>query len=94
MINSGMRFYDYFIYGEKDGYGVPTLSEKKGSIKAYINIASQNIQDNVLYKDCTYTALTQENIDDSFVLSVNGLKLKVLYVNPMGRYKQVFLKVI
>lgn len=94
MINTGMRLYDYFLFGEEDGYGVPTLSEKKGSIKANINISSQQTQDNILYKDCTYTLLSLDYIDDSFVISYGDSKLKVMYVNPIGRYNQAFMKEI
>ena len=88
-----MRLYDYFTFGEDDGYGMPQLStEPKGQIKMTINISSQTTQDNILYKDCTYVGLTNANIDDTYVIRYGNSKLKVLYVNPKGRYKQVFLK--
>lgn len=94
MINTDMRLYDYFVYGDDDGYGSPTLSkESQGKIKMSINIASQSIQDNILFKECTYIGLTQDkNVDDTYVVAYENNKLKVLYVNPKGRYKQVFLK--
>ena len=94
MINTDMRSYDYFTFGEDDGYGMPQLStEPKGKIKMTINISSQATQDNILYKDCTYVGLTQDaNVDDTYVIRYGKGKLKVLYVNPKGRYKQVFLK--
>ena len=94
MINTDMRLYDYFVYGDDDGYGSPTLSEEsQGKIKMSINIASQSIQDNILFKECTYIGLTQDkNVDDTYVVAYENNKLKVLYVNPKGRYKQVFLK--
>ena len=94
MINTDMRLYDYFVYGDDDGYGSQTLSEEsQGKIKMSINIASQSIQDNILFKECTYIGLTQDkNVDDTYVVAYENNKLKVLYVNPKGRYKQVFLK--
>lgn len=93
MINADMRFYDYFTYGEKNAYGQPTLSSTPtGQIKMAINISSQAVQDNVLYKDCSYIGLTQAPIDDTYVIDYDGERLKVLYVNPKGRYTQVFLK--
>ncbi len=49
MINSQMRNYDYYIYGEQDAYGQPTLSDKKGTVKMAINVLSKRIEDNVLY---------------------------------------------
>ncbi len=94
MINTDMHLYDYFTFGEDDGYGMPQMSdEPKGQIKMAINISSQTTQDNILYKDCTYVGLTQDaNVEDTYVIRYGKGKLKVLYVNPKGRYKQVFLK--
>ena len=96
MINAKMRTYDYYIYGEKDAYGQPQLSaETQGSIKIAINTTSQSIQDNILYQDCSYIGLTLDStVNDTFVIQYGDEKLKVLYVNPEGRYKQVFLKKI
>ena len=93
MINSQMKTYNYFLYGIKDEYGQLTLGiEPKGQIKMAINISSQATQDNILYKDCTYVGLTHAEVDDTYVIQYGNERLKVLYVNPMGRYKQVFLK--
>lgn len=93
MINTDMHLYDYFTFGDDDGYGMPQLSTTpKGQIKMAINISSQSVQDSILYKDCTYVGLTQAKVDDTYVIEYEGNKLKVLYVNPKGRYKQVFLK--
>lgn len=94
MITTDMRLYDYFTFGENDRYGQPQLSETpKGQIKMTINISAQGTQDNILFKDCTYVGLTQDtNVNDAYVIDYEKGKLKVLYVNPKGRYKQVFLK--
>ena len=53
MINAQMREYDYSTFGVKDAYGqeVPSTT-KAGSVKMAINIASQSVQDNSLYKMC------------------------------------------
>ena len=93
MISTDMRLYDYFTFGEENGYGMPQLSETpEGQIKMAINISSQGTQDNILFKDCTYVGLTQDaNVDDAYVIRYGKGKLKVLYVNPKGRYKQVFM---
>jgi hypothetical protein len=92
MINADMRFYDYFTLGASDSYGQPTLStEPVGQIKMTINISSQTTQDNVLYKNCTYVGLTNAPIDDTYIIDYQGERLKVLYINPKGRYKQVFM---
>ena len=93
MINTDMRLYNYYTFGEENGYGQPQLSSTpEGQIKMAINISSQATQDNILYKDCSYIGLTLEEVKDAYVIDYKGSKLKVLYVNPKGRLKQVFLK--
>lgn len=56
-----------------------------------IYITSQNIQDNINYKGATYLGLTHSLLDDKTVIQYGDKKLKVLYVNPEGRLKQVFM---
>jgi hypothetical protein len=94
MINTDMRLYDFYTIGDRNEYGQRTLTEEpKGQIKMVVNISSQTTQDNILYKDCSYIGLTMDkNINDTYVIRYGKNKLKVLYVNPMGRYKQVFMK--
>lgn len=92
MINADMRSYDYYTYSGNNGYGQPVLSETvQGSIKIAINNTSQSVQDNITYKNATYIGLTLAAVNDTFVIQYGDIKLKVLYVNPQGRYKQVFL---
>ena len=94
MINAKMKNYNYFTIGEVDAYGQATQStEIKGSVKMSINIISQAITDNINYKDATYIGLTfDKNIDDTYVIQYDDVKLKVMYVNPQGRYTQVYLQ--
>ena len=93
MINADMRTYDYLTYGEDNGYGQLALSATPtGQIKMAINVTTQSVQDNINYSDAEYMGLTLGNVDDSFIILYGDEKLKVLYVNPKGRYKQVFLK--
>lgn len=89
-----MRLYNFFTFGEEDAYGQPQLSEEiQGQIKMAINTSSQSIQDNIRYKDCSYVGLTHDaNVNDTYVIDYEGEQLKVLYVNPKGRLKQVFMK--
>lgn len=92
MINADMRSYNYFTFGELDSYGQPQLKkDPEGTVKMAINISSQSVQDNINYKDCSYIGLTHSLLDDSYVIQYGDKKLKVLYVNPRGRLKQVFL---
>lgn len=93
MITTDMRLYNFFTFGEDNGYGQPTLSaEPVGQIKMAINISSQSTQDNIKYKDCSYVGLTHAQVDDTYVIEYGNERLKVMYVNPKGRMKQVFLK--
>lgn len=93
MINEAMRSYNYFTFGDDNGYGSPTLStEVKGSIKMAIHTTSQNIQDNIKYKGATYIGLTKSaDVNDTYVIQYGNEKLKVLYVNTEGRLNQVFM---
>lgn len=93
MINADMRAYNFFTLGGLDDYGQPTTSnEPSGVIKMAINITSQATQDNIMYKDCNYIGLTMDkDINDTYIIDYDNKKLKVLYINPKSRFKQVFM---
>ena len=92
MINNNMRYYDYFTFGEENEYGQPQLSPlPQGKIKMSVYLTSQSTQQNINYKDANYLGLTMDSVDDTYVIDYNGERLKVLIVNPFGRYKQVFM---
>lgn len=93
MIATDMCSYDYLTYGDDNGYGQPTLSETvQGTITMAIYTTSQSVQDNINYKNASYIGLTHdEHINDSYVIVYGDVKLKVLYVQPRGRYRQVFM---
>lgn len=92
MINADMRIYDFYTYEENNAYGQPQLSKDvKGSVKMAINVSSQSVQDNVLYTGAEFVGLTHADITDKYVIQYGDEKLKVLYVNPKGRFKQVFM---
>lgn len=95
MINSDMRPYTFFTFGQKTAYGTQSLSEvPQGKVMLSVYITSQQIQDNINYTEANYIALTHDNdINDSYVIQIDdNKKAKVLYIQPKGRYKQVFLK--
>lgn len=93
MINADMRSYDFYIYGIDNGYGQPSLStEPLGSVKMAIHITSQSTQDNINYHGATYVGLTHSLLDDTHVIQYGDKKLKVLYVNPRGRFNQVYME--
>ena len=91
-MEQNMRAYEYYLYGDSNGYGQPTLSEEtQGQIKMAIYETSTSVQQNINYAEATYIGLTHDaNVNDKYVIAVGEAKLKVLYVKP-GRYKQVFL---
>jgi hypothetical protein len=91
MINATMRSYDYYLYGDQNAYGQQVLSDKACTIKMTISVSSQNVQDNILYGGAEYVGLTHAELSDKYVIQYGEAKLKVLYVNPQGRFKQVFL---
>lgn len=92
MFNTDMRTYDYFTLGGTDSCGQPVLSAKQGFIKMAIYLNSQNIADNIKYRDAAYVGLTHDaKVNDSYVIQYKDSKLKVLYVNPQGRFKQVYM---
>ncbi len=91
MISTDMRYYTYSTLGANDSYGQPQISAPKGEIKMAINLVSQTIGENIQYKDATYIGLTQAYVDDTYIIDYENERLKVLYVNPKGRYKQVFM---
>lgn len=93
MINHSMRDYEFYTIGAKDEYGQQTITnETQGTVKLSLNTQSTNIGANINYKDATYIALTfDKNINDSYVIKYGDERLKVLYINPFGRYTQVFL---
>lgn len=102
MINSNMRDYNYFLYGEQNDYGQSTLIKDdngepkiQGTIKMSINNTNTSIQDNILYRDASYLGLTHDKaINDTYVIEYGKERLKVLYIIPSGRYTQVFMKSI
>lgn len=92
MINTDFRKYSFFTLGDIDEYGQPqTTPEAQGTITMAIYITSQSVQDNINYSNAQYVGLTQNNVNDTYIIEYENKKLKVLYVNPKGRYKQVFL---
>ena len=92
MINASMQPYHYRTFGEKNEYGEPQLSDFGGFVKMSINIVSQGVTDNVNYKEATYIGLTHDaKVNSTYVIEYEGKRLKVLYVNPKGRLKQVFM---
>ena len=97
MIATDMRLYNYFTIGAANEYGQPQMPDYDnpvGQIKMSIYTTSQGTQDNINYKNANYIGLTYAAIDDTYIIELNGEHLKVLYINPVGRYKQVYMQLI
>lgn len=102
MINRKARIYNYYTLGEINEYGQRTISEEPtGRIRMAIDIITQNTEENILYQGATFIGLTTERqVNDKMIIEYydeeldSYQKMKVLYVNPMGRLKQVFMSVI
>lgn len=95
MINSNMRDYEYYLLGEDNGYGQLTITpDVQGVVKLSITTLTKAVTDDIRYSDASYLGLTQDKtIKDTYVIKYGDELLKVQYVNPDGRYTQVFLKV-
>lgn len=100
MIARDMQSYGYYTYGAPNASGQRVLIKDEageplvqGSVQMAIYLTSQAIQDNINYKDCSYIGLTYDStITEATVIQYQNEKLKVQYVNPMGKLKQVFLR--
>lgn len=100
MINTSMREYEYFQYSAgPNEYGQQTLIKDEngqpkvqGTVKMAISLTTQGVQDSVTYHNAQFCAQTLDKaIDDTYVIQYGKMRLKVLFVAPGGRYRQVFL---
>lgn len=93
MIQSNMKLYNYYTLGELDEYGTTQPGKEiKGQVKLSIFLHTKQLSDNSLYKDTQYIALTNDNdINETYLIEYDNRLLKVLYVNVLGRYKQLYL---
>lgn len=93
MIANSMREYNFYTLGEDDAYGQPQIDTliPRGEVRMSVNLASQNTTDNILYADCEYVGLTHANVEDTYIIEYGNERLKVKYINPAGRYKQVYM---
>lgn len=97
MINAGFREYEYYKTSVNSEYGQeiipPHNTKPQGKVKLSIFSTSKGTQDNILYLNCQYVGFTFDaEIDDKYIILYGKERLKVLYCQTNGRYKQVFLK--
>lgn len=93
MINNDIRDYSYFLLGDYDEYGQLTPTDKpQGTIKMAIYVLTQTVSDTSPYSEASYIGLTNSDIDDTYIVQYGEERLKVLYTQPRGVLKQVFLQ--
>ena len=93
MIQSNMKLYNYYTLGELDDYGTEQVSKQvSGQVKLSIFLQTKQLSDNSIYKDVQFTALTNDkDINEKNLIEYNNMLLKVLYINDLGRYRQIYL---
>ena len=96
MIRNTFRPYDYYKVAYNAAYGQeimpPNDAKPEGTVKLSIFTTSKGTQENILYANCSYMAFTFDaEIDDKYVIQYGKERLKVMYCQNVGRYKQVFL---
>lgn len=92
MINIELKNYNFYTLGENNAYGQPKVSDMPaGSIVMAIYPINHSIGDNVIYHNATFMGLTRELINDKYIIEYRGNRLKVLYVQELGRFKQVYM---
>ena len=97
MILNNMRLYNYWLISVNEEYGQEVIPDKDsptaGQVKLSIYPTSTGTQENILYANCSYVGLTYDaEIDDKYIIQYGKERLKVMYKQPNGRLKQVFLK--
>lgn len=97
MINADMRQYDYYKTVLNAEYGQELIpakdTEPLGTVKMAIYPTSAGTQDNILYSNCSYVGMTFDaEINDRYIVLKEEERLKVMYIQHKGRFKQVFLK--
>ena len=94
LFNRTLQTLVVHTHGGVDDYGyqlAEELSTRKieGSVSLYQHTQTSDIR----YIDCEYVVLTKDkdiSVNDS--IEINGKEMKVMFVNPYGRLKQVFIK--
>ena len=93
MIQSNMKLYNYYTLSEIDDYGTNQISKQiSGQVKLSIFLQTKQLSDNSIYKEAQFTALTNDkDINEKYLIEYNNMLLKVLYINDLGRYRQIYL---
>lgn len=90
-IQAQMKEYPYSLYStSRNAYGETTTNYLPiGNIRMAINLSNQATNNYITYAEADYIGLTKDEVDDQYIIHYGNEKLKVKYVNPIGKYKQV-----
>lgn len=77
--------------GEVQEEPTSSTDTEVNTIKMAINLSNQHNNNNIIYTEADYIGLTTDQVDDTYIIEYGDYKLKVKYVNPIGRFKQVAL---
>lgn len=85
--------YNYYTLVDSE-YGGKTadFTSPTGVVNMAIQLNNMAMNSNTIYTSANFVGLTQEDIDDTYIIEYGNEKLKVLYVYPEGKYKQVFMQ--
>lgn len=80
---------------DRDKYGDLVLKANEvGVIDMAIYLHTQSTTDDIRFQNADYIGLTNDTVNDQYIIYYHDERLKVMYVNPFGRYKQVFMQKI
>lgn len=92
-INNQMKSYNYYTTGALNDYGQPVIdTTPKGTIEMAINIRTFTTKDYILYSSAEYIGLTAAPVDDTYIIEYGAERLKILYVNKIGRLNQCIME--
>lgn len=98
MIERNMNTYNYYTLSNTlDAYGQHTVSfnadnSTPAQVVMAIFLTGKQTQDNINYAEAKYIGLTSDtNINTTCIVKYGNKYLKVLFVYPEGRLRQVFM---
>lgn len=79
--------------GGQDEYGQDLMNElDRKPITLTFGLYNHKQTDDIRYEDVEYTGLTIYDVFDDQIIQIGEDRYKVLFANPFGRMRQVFLK--
>lgn len=94
MINRVLKEAQVINKYSKDEYGQRHSSlASSHTISITFGLYEHNMSNDIRYADCKYVGLTKDTtLTDNDYLLIDGKEYKVQFINPFGRWVQVFMK--